>query len=166
MLAEITLSTGYVKRNDDAVAFFDSGNVRSGIFDDSHRLMSNNIVVVHAGDFPVINVKVRTANGCRGDAHNDVVLLFQLGVGYFFNFDFLLPLIGYCLHVEKHSFGSRVKNLARLNLLATYYVITPKSRCLSVVPRSLSPKCLSIQKNRIFLAASASLQAQPLPIQQ
>ncbi|MNC80455.1 hypothetical protein D3C75_1332430 [compost metagenome] len=58
MLAEITLSAGHIKRDDDPVAFFNLGNVRSHVLHDSHRLMSDDIIIVHPRNFTVINMQI------------------------------------------------------------------------------------------------------------
>ncbi|MNE42577.1 hypothetical protein D3C80_1367090 [compost metagenome] len=58
MLAEITLSAGYVKRDDHTVAFFNLSDLRSHILNNPHRLMPDNIIIMHARNFTVIDMQV------------------------------------------------------------------------------------------------------------
>ncbi|MOA23032.1 hypothetical protein D3C78_1436320 [compost metagenome] len=58
MLAEVALTTGYIKGNNDPVAFLDFSYVWTDLLNNAHGLMTNNIVIMHTWNFTVKNVQI------------------------------------------------------------------------------------------------------------
>lgn len=104
MLAEEALPACYIERDNDPVALLDPGNLRAHLFHNPHRLMSDNVVIMHSRYFSVIDMQVRSANSGCGYADEDVILLLKPRIGDLLHFNFLLSLISHCLHGIGHSF--------------------------------------------------------------
>ncbi|MNI76350.1 hypothetical protein D3C73_1325750 [compost metagenome] len=68
MLAEKALAAGYIERNNYPVAFLHLGDIRSHVLNNPHRLMSDNIIIMHPWNLSIVDMKVRATYCGRGNA--------------------------------------------------------------------------------------------------
>ena len=82
-LAHVAVPAGDGEGDDDAVAGLEVGDSGAYLLDDAHRLVSDNVALVHEGHEDLVKVQVGTADSGGSDADNGVGGFDDLRVGNF-----------------------------------------------------------------------------------
>ena len=80
MLAEVTLAARNGERHDDAIAFLDTTDLRTGVDHLTHKFVTKNITGLQGGDVAVIKMEIGAADGRAGNAHNSIAWIENFGV--------------------------------------------------------------------------------------
>jgi hypothetical protein len=96
--AEETVAAGDGERNDDAVARLEVPHFAADFNDFAHEFVAENIAFLEGRHEPVIKVKVRAANGGRGDFHNAITVVENLWVRHTFDRELFLAVPAQCFH--------------------------------------------------------------------
>lgn len=97
-LAEEAATTGDHERDHHAVTDLQVGNPAPGFFDDAHEFVAENVASFGLRDPAVVQVQVRTANGCGGDSQDDVVVVLEDGIRNIVDANVLWPVVSQCSH--------------------------------------------------------------------
>src|SRR6478735_12434761 len=99
MITEKAMTTGYRKGYYYAVAFFNLSDTTANFFNNTHKLMTQHLVV-HLRKETIIDMKIRTTDSRGCYFKNHIFRLLNLGIGYIIDTN-IPDLMKYgCFHTE------------------------------------------------------------------
>lgn len=102
--AEETVSAGNDKGDHHAIAFLQIFHLCAALDDFPHKLMAKNVAVLHLRDLSAIEMQIGAADSRGRDAQNDIVGLFDNGIGDILDANMVRTVIRKCFHATSERF--------------------------------------------------------------
>ena len=98
LFAEPAFAAGDGERNHHAVALFELGDGAADFFDDSHRLVAQDVATFHRRHQSVVKMQIASANGGGGYADDDIIRSLDPRIGNGFAANVFLTMPYKCFH--------------------------------------------------------------------
>src|SRR5436305_1375184 len=98
MLAVPAVAAGDGEGDDDTVSRLQVLDLAADLHDLAHELVAEDVPLLHGGDVAVVKVEVRAADRRRGDAHDGVAGVEDLGIRDGLDPDVVLAVPADCSH--------------------------------------------------------------------